>query len=473
MNQRLLSFWRTYAFDFRKTIQLSFPVIVGQVGFILMGLIDNLMIGDLSFVHLSAASLANSIFFILTVIGMGIAIAITPLVAEADGAKKPELAGKYFRQGIWVALGVGAILLILILLAAELLPYLNQPEEEVPLAYDYLRILALSMLPLMVFRVGKQFCEGLSMTRPAMIVILIGLLINVGANWVLIYGKLGFPRMELSGAGYGTLFSRTIMMLLMMGYVFFAPKLKSYDLRRHWNQFLGPVIRKILKIGLPSGLQFFFEVGAFVGAAIIIGLMEDASAQRAAHQIALQLFAISFMIVTGISVGATIRVGNAMGRKDMPGVRRVGLAGIYLGVAFMTVSAGIFFLGRNWFPTFFVEEERVIRIAAQLMFFGVAFQLFDGVQAVAVGILRGIQDVNVPTLYSALAYWGLALPLGAVLGFLLDWQVYGVWSGLVVGLALASVIMTRRFLKLTKIPEPAEPSDSPLPTPEEIPVQAD
>ena len=449
MKLELQGFWRRYAHHFRETLILSIPVVIGQLGFMLMGFIDNLMIGDVSYVHLSAASLANSLFFFIMVLGIGIVMAITPLVAEVHAAGDEKKVRDFFQQGIWVSLIMGVVLLSLTFLSAELLPYLDQPPEDVELAYSYLHIISISILPLMVFRAGKQFAEGVSLTRPAMYVVLAGLAFNTLANWILIYGHWGFPRLELDGAGYGTLASRIFMMILMGSYLMIAPQFREFRLLEGWSKIKTGVMRRIMEIGLPSGLQYFFEVGAFVGAAVIIGTMEDGSVQRAAHQIAIQFGALTYMVVSGIAAGSTIRVGNALGRKDPLNVRRAGMAGVGLGAVFMMFSAIMFLVGRNWLPTFFADEVQVLEIASVLMIMAAAFQLFDGIQAVALGILRGIQDVVIPTWITLLSYWGISIPLGCVLAFPLEMGVTGMWYGFVVSLLVASVLLTGRFWKLS------------------------
>lgn len=446
-----------YRKHFRETIFLSIPVIIGQLGHVLMGFIDNLMIGDVGPVHLSAAALANGIFFILTVLGIGITFAITPLVAEADAAQKPHKVGQYLRQGVWVGIGVSVLISLGVYFSADLLYYLDQPRDDVDLAYSYLKILSFSVIPMVFFLVYKQFTDGLSLTRPAMYITLLGLGFNTLANWVLICGRWGFPGLELDGAGYGTLASRIFMMVLMMGYVLTDKRFKKYDVRMKWREFRPKIVRKILEIGFPSGLQYFFEVGAFVGAAVVIGWMENGSANRAAHQIAMNFAGITYMIVTGIAAGATIRVGNSLGRKDTLAMRRAGLSGIYLGGAFMLLAAIVFVFGKESLPRMFVDDPYVLGLAAKLMIIAAFFQLFDGIQAVCVGILRGIQDVRVPTLITFVAYWIIALPLGYFLGFTLNWGVEGIWYSFLVSLVFASVMLTGRFLRLTRsAPKPPD-----------------
>ncbi len=414
-----------------------------------MGVIDNLMIGQLGYVELSASALANGNFFILTVIGMGISFAISPLVAEAAAAGDEARVGQYLRQGVWIALLAGTVLGALVWVSADVLPYMDQPVQDIALADSYLRILSFTVIPLMLFLVFKQFVDGLSHTMPAMVITLLGLGFNILANWVLIYGHWGFPRLELDGAGYGTLASRVFMMVLMIAYVLDPRRFGSYSLGQGWFRWNGQVIRKILSIGVPSGMQYFFEVGAFTGAAIMVGWLVDGSVFRAAHQIVIQLAALTYMLVSGLAAGSAIRVGNGLGKRNIVEVRLAGMSGIYLGAAFMVLAALSFVIGRNFFPGLFVSDPRVLESAAGLMIIAAFFQLFDGIQAVGVGILRGIQDVRIPTLVTFVVYWVISLPVGYFLGFTLGWGVDGIWYSFVLSLLLASVVLTGRFWYLT------------------------
>jgi MATE family multidrug resistance protein len=449
MKKKLSIFWRVYRRHFQETISLSIPVIIGQLGFVLMGVIDNMMIGQLTYVHLSAGALANGNFFIIAVLGMGISFAISPLVAEAAAKENHLQTAQYLKQGSWIGLLTGIVLGTLIWFSADLFPYMNQPEEDVVLADSYLRILSFTMMPLMIFLVFKQFVDGLSHTVPAMVITLLGLSFNVLANWLLIYGNWGFPRLELDGAGYGTLSSRIFMMVLMIAYVFRNQRFRIYDLGRGWWRWNLQIMRKILSIGVPSGFQYFFEVGAFTGAAIMVGWLVDGSLYRAAHQIVIQLASLTYMLVSGLAAGAAIRVGNSLGKKDRRQMRLAGMSGIYLGAAFMLLAALSFVVGRELLPALFVEDEKVLTVAANLMIIAAFFQLFDGIQAVGVSVLRGLQDVRIPTLVTFVVYWVISLPLGYVFGFILDWGVEGIWYSFVVSLLLASVVLTSRFWRMT------------------------
>lgn len=421
---------------------------IGQLGIILTGVIDNMMVGWVSYEHLSASSLANGIFFILVVIAMGITNAISPLVAEADATLNHESSSGYLRQSVWLAVGSSFITMLLMEASIWIMPYLGQPEMDVVLGSSYLRWIYLSVPPMIVFLVYKGYTDGLSKTRVAMIVTILGLLFNALANWVLIFGKWGFPRLELDGAGIATLVTRILMLFVLVLVVHRAPRSLGLRLTQGSWRLDWPTLKRVLNIGLPSGFQLFFEVGAFAGAVIIIGWIGPES--RSAHQIVLNLSSVTYMVVVGIAAGASIRVGNAKGRQDLTEARAAGNAGLFLGAAFMTVSAIVFFIGKDFLPSLYNEHPEVLRISAQLMLFAAFFQIFDGLQAVGLGILRGLQDVVTPMMIAFVCYWIIALPLGYYTTFILDWGVSGMWMGFVVSLGIAAISFWLRFRRLTR-----------------------
>lgn len=443
---------KPYRLHLRETLVLSLPVIVGQIGNLALGITDNIMVGYVSYLHLSAASLANSCYFLITILAIGSMNVIAPLVAEAEGASEPVLAGRYLEQGLIKSLIVGFISMGLTLLAAQFLPLLGQPPEEIALAQEYLRIISFSTPPLLVFIAYKQFCDGLGDTRIGMLVTLGAILFNAFGNWLLIFGHWGLPRFELAGSGYATTLSRILMAIVMMIYVhrrgFFEPYIRQINPRKVDTLLLG----KLFRLGLPMGLQIFFEVAAFSGAAIMIGwLPNDATSARAAHQIVLNISGVSFMVTMGIAVGASIRVGNALGAGDKPNLRRAGNIALAMAAAYMLFSAALMVTFRHVFPLLYgIEEVSVLAITARLMVIAGIFQLFDGTQAVAAGLLRGLQDVRYPTWVTFLAYWVIWIPLAYALGFTFHLGVDGIWIADIIALAFAAIMLTGRFLYLVK-----------------------
>jgi len=431
-----------------STFQLAYPVIIGQLGIILMGVVDSLMVGRLGAAPLAAASLGNSLAFIILIIGIGVSLAVTPLVAIAVGANKFEDCGVYFRQSLLVNSILSIIIALIIFFGADLIKYFNQPYEVQNQAISFMRIIGFSSIPLMIFQSYKQFIEGLSIMRPAMIIALLANIINVFGNWLLVFGNLGFPALGLDGSGWATFFSRVFMAIALMGFVMNNKYFKQFDVSFHYKSINWSVIKKILSLGLPSGFQYFFEVGAFSFAVIMVGWL--GTQQLAAHQIAINLASISFMAVLGISVAGSIRVGNAVGMKDIAETRRAGFTASLLGASIMLVAGVIFILFRNILPTLYVNDEVVISYASSLLIIAALFQISDGTQAVGIGILRGLTDVKIPTAITFIAYWIVGLPVGYLLGFTFELGVQGVWIGLLLGLTTSAILLTLRFNSRSK-----------------------
>ena len=430
------------------TLQLAYPVIIGQLGIIMMGVVDSLMVGRLGAAPLAASALGNSLAFIVLIIGIGVSLAVTPLVAITVGAKKFEDCGIYFRQSLLINSILSIIIAVAIFFLADLIRFFDQPVEVQVQAMSYMKIIGLSAIPLMFFQTYKQFIEGLSIMRPAMIITLLANLINAFANWVLIFGNLGFPALALNGAGWATFASRVFMSATLMIYVMNNSFFKQYDVSFHFKSINWHVIKKILSLGLPSGFQYFFEVGAFSFAVVMVGWL--GTKPQAAHQIAISLASISFMAVLGISVAGSIRVGNAVGMKDIHETRRAGFTASLIGASIMIFSGVIFILFRNFLPTLYVDDSEVISLASSLLIIAALFQISDGTQAVGIGILRGLTDVKIPTAITFIAYWIVGLPVGYLLGFTFNIGVQGVWIGLLLGLTTSAILLTLRFNSRSK-----------------------
>lgn len=433
----------SYKKHITSTLTLAVPVIIGQLGLIMMGVVDSLMVGELGADYLAAAALANHVVILILIIGLGVSMAVTPLVAISIGAERQDEAQILFKQSLIVNSAFGILMTILILVASELIPYLNQPPLVMKYASSYTKILAISIIPWMIYQSYKQFIEGLSITHPPMVVTIIANIVNAFVNWILIFGNLGFPRLELDGAGIATSSSRIFMVIVLIFYVNGSQKFKKYELSLMIKRFEVTIIKKILRLGLPSGFQYFFEVGAFSFAVVMVGWLGAKS--LAAHQIAINLASISFMAVTGISAAGGIRVGNAVGKADIKETRRAGFSAIILGASIMFCAGMIFIILRNYLPGIYISDKDVISIASSLLVIAALFQLSDGTQAVGIGILRGLTDVKAPTLITFIAYWIIGLPIGYLLGFTFKLGVQGVWVGLLIGLTASALMLSLRF----------------------------
>jgi multidrug resistance protein, MATE family len=433
----------TYKRHITNTLILAGPVIIGQLGLIMMGVVDSLMIGELGADYLAAAVLANHIVISILIIGLGVSMAVTPLVAISIGAEKHDEAQILFKQSLIVNTVFGIIMVVLILLASELIQYIHQPPLVVKYASSYMKILSISIIPWMIYQSYKQFIEGLSVTHPPMVVTIIANIINAFVNWIFIFGNFGFPKLELDGAGFATSGSRIFMMVVIVLYVNKSRRFNGFDTTLIIRKINKNIIKKILRLGLPSGFQYFFEVGGFSFAVVMVGWLGAKS--LAAHQIAINLASISFMAVTGISAAGGIRVGNAVGRGDVDETRRAGFSAIILGSTIMFCAGIIFIFFRNYLSNLYISDQEVISIASSLLVIAALFQLSDGAQAVGIGILRGLTDVKAPTVITFIAYWIIGLPIGYILGLICNLGVEGVWIGLLIGLTASAVMLTLRF----------------------------
>ncbi|MFZ1729791.1 MAG: MATE family efflux transporter [Bacteroidota bacterium] len=432
----------------RETTILAIPVAIGQLGHVMLGVTDSLMVGRLGEVPLAAAALGHSIFVLVLVFIVGVCNAITPLTAISAGKNDHEEAGIVFRQGLLVNIAMGALLVLFTLLISDSLAMMGQLPEVVALAAPYLRIMGFSFLPMAIFFSFRNFIEGLSFTKPAMVIIILANGVNVFGNWVLISGNLGMPALGLQGAGFSSLIVEIFSAIVLAAYVLRSPRFRRYHPLLQFRSFNRPIIARILRIGLPSGIQYVFEAGSFSFSAIMIGWI--GATALAAHQIALSLASVSFMITLGISNAATIRVGTAVGRGDGLEVRRAGFSAIIMGVSLMGLAALIFIIFRDALPKLFISDPAVVHIAAQLLILAALFQLSDGMQVVGHGILRGLTDVTVPMVIAIVSYWGIGIPTSYMLAFVVGWGVNGVWLGFVAGLTAAAISFAYRFHRLSR-----------------------
>jgi len=421
---------------------------LGQLGHVMVGLVDNLMIGQLGAAPLAAVSLGNALVFIAMSMGIGFSFAITPLIAEADGADDLDGGRSYFHHGLILSTINGLLLFILLLIAKPVLYYLNQPEEVVELAIPYLNIVAFSMLPLMAFQAFKQFADGLSQTRYAMYATLLANIVNVIFNYLLIYGIWVFPRLELEGAAWGTLISRFFMLWFIWEILRRKSKFVEYFKWSKKEMLKWSIFKKILSLGFPTALQMLFEVAIFTGTIFLAGNL--GTNPQAANQIALNLASMTFMIAVGLGVTATIRVGNQVGLKQYRELRRIGYSIFLLVFLIEAVFALLFILLKDILPVFYIENIEVISLASQLLVIAALFQLSDGIQVVILGALRGLQDVKIPTVICFISYWIIGFPVSFYFGQAEQLSSMGIWLGLLAGLTSSAILLYFRFNYLSR-----------------------
>lgn len=449
--------FQNYTKEFAYNLKLSYPVILGMLGHTFVAFADNIMVGQLGTAELAAVSLGNSFVFIAMSLGIGFSTAITPLVAEADGAKDQAAGKSALKHGLVLCTMLGLSLFGLILVSKPLMHHMKQPPEVVELALPYLDLVAFSLVPLIIFQAFKQFSEGLSQTKYPMYATILANVVNVTLNYLLIFGSFGFPKMGIVGAAVGTLASRVIMVAFIWYLLKRKKKFESYVTNFNFRKIERKVMNKIISLGFPSALQMFFEVAIFTGAIWLSGVLGKNA--QAANQIALNLSSMTFMVGMGLSVAAMVRVGNQKGIRNHKELKRIAESVFFLTLLVEIAFALIFLLGRHWFPTIYLDVDdivnqadntEVIIIAAKLLLVAAFFQISDGLQVVVLGALRGLQDVKIPTLITFVAYWLIGFPISYYLGLHTSLESTGIWIGLLSGLTASAVMLYLRFNFLTK-----------------------
>ena len=444
--------FESYKPDLLATYHLSLPIIAGQLGIMIMGLVDTIQVGRLehgAVEALAAAADANGILINITIIGYICLQIVSPMVAKAKAENDFAKCYLLLKANLWVALLMAVLCSVLVVAFGLNMEILQQPPQIQGITQEYLWIMTASTIPAFIFSAIKSFTDGLSHTKVAMNITWTALLMNIILNYFLIYGTSFSPAFGLNGAGYATCISRVYMMLAITYYTFGTKTFKEYLKAKVQQSETGILIKNILKIGIPSGFQGFFEIAAFYGAVVMMGWISVQ--HKAAHQVAIGFVSLTYMAATGIATAGGIRVGSAVGTKNREAIFRAGTVALLIGITFMGIC-GVLMLSFNDFFASYVKDEDVIFLAAQLIIWGGIFQLFDGVQAVSLGILRGVQDVNVPTLITIFAYWGVGLPLCYVLGFVYDLKHIGIWIGLTLSLlASASLLSWRFYSKVAKM----------------------
>ncbi len=434
-----------YKAHYRDNLHLAIPVVISQLGHTLVQTSDTIIVGHFAgTISLAAVSLANSIFVIMLVIGIGISYGITPLIAQHNGRSNYAECGQLLSNSLLINILTGIVLFAVTFFGSQLLlGHLDQTPEVVRQARPFLNLLGLSLIPMLVFNTFKQFAEGLGFTRQAMLISIWGNVLNICLGIIFVKGLFGVSPMGVKGVGYSTLIDRCVMATVMGIYVF-----KSANFKKYLTHFVITNISRarclqLLKIGAPVAMQYAFEISAFSAAAVIIGTI--GYHEQAAHQVAIGLASITYMMASGLSAAAAIKSGNYFGGNDHHSLRQSAISSYHIVLVFMSITALIFAIGNNLLPWIYTTDKIVISIAAQLLIIAALFQLFDGTQVVGLGILRGMGDVNIPTVITFLAYWVVGLPVGYLLGFPLHLGVKGVWYGLVLGLMVSSILLFLRF----------------------------
>ena len=428
---------------YRRNLLLAYPVILSLLGQVSVALVDNAMVGRVGTVELAAASFANNVFMIGMIFGMGITFGLTPLTGQTFGKGDLRKATQWLKNGILTFQSAAFVLTLVMLGIYFLLPYMGQTEEVLDAARPYYLWLCASMIPFILFFTFKQFFEGIGNTRLAMTITLTANFVNILFNYLFIYGKFGFPELGLTGAGIGTFISRIVMPVMFLATIFRKSRYRRYLILAHHQEIRWIDIRKILKIGIPIALQLIVEMSAFSVGAIMMGWLGEVP--LAAHQVAIGLASATYMISLGISSASTIRVSHQMGTRDFPAMRTAAYAAAHLALLFMSLMGLLFILFRHHLPLIFTSDRQVIELAANLLVVAAFFQVFDGLQVVMLGNLRGMADVKIPMVIAFLAYLGIGLPASWAFAFPLGAGAEGIWYGFLLGLGIAGILFFFRF----------------------------
>ncbi|MBB4805354.1 MATE family multidrug resistance protein [Chryseobacterium defluvii] len=435
-----------------ECLKLALPVMITQVGQVSVNLFDNIIVGKLLGADaLASVSLGNAVFFSMFVLALGFSFAIPPLVSEAHSKGDHSTINSVFSHGFVINMSVGIILMGLLFLGMPLLYHSGQPAKIIPDTADFLGIMAISIVPFMAFQTLREVSEGLSYTIGVTKATIIANVINVVLNYVFIKGLFGIPPMGVKGSALASLIARIFMVVFLYFVLLHEKKTRQYinDFSLKVQAFSKEMFSKMLKLGFPTALQMFFEVTAFAAAAFICGLIS--AHDIASHQIALSMASFTFNLCIGFSVASTVMIGRKLGEQNFVELRKVGINNLKIAFIFMTICGIVFILGRNILPTFFTKKEEieVIALASKLLIIAALFQLSDGIQVTALGTLRGLQDVKIPSIYTFIAYWVITIPLGYFLCVTLKMGALGMWIALGLGLTVSAVFLVIRFLNMS------------------------
>ena len=435
------SHYRPTRTDVRDLLRLAIPIVIIQVGMMLLGVVDTIMVGHVSPTALAAVALGNLYSFGLSIFGLGVLLSLDPIVAQALGAKDHMAVARGLQRGLLISVVLTVLTSLALLTVDPVLTLVRQPAEVIPYAAGYVYRVIPGVWPFFAFVVLRQTLQAHHRTGPIMVSIVVINVINAGLNYAWIFGHFGFPAMGVLGSAWATMVSRWLMagMLLVLGWRYLSPYLQ----RLAPQVFDVAAIGRMIRVGAPIGTQMLLEWGAFGTVALLMGWL--GIVQVAAHQVAINLASLTFMVPLGVSSAAAVVVGHAVGRNDPAGVRRSSFAALMVGAGFMSLTAIVFFSIPGFLAGMYTTDPGVLQLAVLLLPIAGVFQVFDGIQVVSIGLLRGLGDTKIPMLTSILGFWCLGIPISLWLAFVRDMGAVGLWWGLVVGLAAVAVFLVIRI----------------------------
>jgi len=447
-------------------LSLALPVIIGEIGWTTMGLVDTLMVGPLGPAAIGAAGLGNVILLAISVGGMGLLLGLDTLVAQSFGAGRIDRCHHWLVQGLYLGAMVAVPLITLGLLAVAVLPLLGIAPDVLPLALPYLTIVVTSIPVLLVYAAFRRYLQAMNSVRPIMFALVSANVVNIAVNWVLIYGNLGAPALGVKGAAWATVASRIYMALVLLLAIRLRDQRYRSDLGAVSRRVSWPDQRRLLGLGIPAATQVTLEVAVFAVVTAFAGRLSAAA--LAAHQIGLNIWSVVFMVPLGLNAAGAVRVGQAMGRRDPSGARHAGWMAFVLGGSFTGVAAVVFLVSGSWLISWFSTDAAVLALGPSLLGIAGLCLVFDGTQGIATGVLRGLGDTRTPALLNLLGLWLVGLPLAYAAGFPWGWGVQGLWMGLTSGLVLVGstllIVWARRARSLVTGSYLAAGADAPRKT---------
>lgn len=432
-----------YTSCYKSLLTLASPVIASQAGQMLVSIVDTAMVGSLGKEPLAAVAFAGNLTVPVTYAGIGVAICTTPLIGKRIGRGRDDSAITCMANARIVNFALGLAETLVLILLWWLLPYMGQPTEVVEITRGYLPILIASIIPMQMFMGYKQIIEGLQNTSMAMKISIAGNIINVIVNYILIYGWWIVPAIGVNGAAWGTLVSRLFMWIAIFICFKHSTLCKPYSREVSSIKLNLRIIKRLFLTGLPVGGQMIVECISFAFGGIMMGWISAAA--LAAHQVVMSFTSLTYMMVSGLASAVTIKVSVFNGQNDNANVRRNSIASIHIATAFMALSSLCFVVGRKWLPSLFIDDTETLSVAMGIMLVGASFQIFDGLQMVSLGVLRGLGDMRYPAIVSGVAYAATCIPVAYLIGFVFEGGPNGVWCGYIAGLLLASVMLLCRI----------------------------
>ncbi|HTU33875.1 MAG TPA: MATE family efflux transporter [Candidatus Acidoferrum sp.] len=422
--------------EVRPMLRLALPIVLAELGWMTMGIVDTIMVGHQrdSAVAIGAVSLSSILYYVVAIFGTGLMLGLDTLVSQAYGAGDLEDAHRSLINGVYLSLGMTPVLMSIVWAWEPIVRVLGISTLLTAQAVPYLRALNWGTLPLLLYFAFRRYLQAVNLVKPVMFSLISANIVNFVGNWALIYGHLGFRAMGTVGSGWSTCWARLYMAMVLMGYAFYHDARHKTGLRRVSRQLHLPRVKELLALGFPAASQIGVEIGVFCLATMLVGKL--GALPLAGHQIALNTISFTYMVPLGISSAAAVRVGQALGRRDSHGASRAGWTAMTLGAAFMACMALVLWFTPSYIARIYTPDPTVIRSASALLLIAAFFQLFDGLQSVATGALRGAGDTRTPLICHLVYYWAVGLPVGAYLCFRAGWGVSGLWTGLCIALIL-------------------------------------